>query len=403
MSKDKKDTWYKPRHKFIERLASPFFALHCSLKYNFKAKKVKLPKEACLILANHDAALDPVFIGLVVKKPIYFVSMDDLLASKFPGRLLKYWLNPIPKAKGIADIRCIKLMMKTLKEGQNVCLFPTGSRSYDGELCSLDPSISKLLKVLKVPVVFMNIIGNYGGDPRWGNKPRRGYMETKIRCIMSKDEIQSLSNEELYSKCIEYLNAGNEVIKPFKSKRSAEYIERILFRCPDCGTLNSIYSKGNYFECTHCGLKMEYTPNLTFNRINGNTNINNVREWYLDEASWIKSLDFTNSFELFKEEGVSLYDVERLKEKHCIYENAKVTCYSDHIHIEKDNESFELNFNEIDSSAIIGKNKCNFYQGEKTYQFIGNERFNAIKYVMIYFHYRNTIKNELSPNEYLGI
>ena len=46
--------------------------------------------------------------------------------------------------------------------------------------------------------------------------------------------------------------------------------------------------------------------------------------------------------------------------KHCLYEKVKVTCYSDHIHIEKDDESFELNFNEIDSSAIIGKNKCNF-------------------------------------------
>ena len=61
-----------------------------------------------------------------------------------------------------------------------------------------------------------------------------------------------------------------------------------------------------------------------------------------------------------------------------------------------------MSFEDISAVVVLGKNKLNIYYKDKVYQFKGSKRFNALKYVNIY--YRN--KNIAEGNEndtFLGL
>ena len=38
---------------------------------------------------------------------------------------------------------------------------------------------------------------------------------------------------------------------------------------------------------------------------------------------------------------------------------------------------------------MLGRNKCNIYYQDKLYQIKGNKRFNPVKYMNFYYHYKN--------------
>ena len=42
--------------------------------------------------------------------------------------------------------------------------------------------------------------------------------------------------------------------------------ERVLFRCPECGSINTITSSGNKFSCSSCKETWEYNSNLTITK-----------------------------------------------------------------------------------------------------------------------------------------
>ena len=59
-------------------------------------------------------------------------------------------------------------------------------------------------------------------------------------------------------------------------------------------------------------------------------------------------------------------------------------------------------FGEIDAVTVLGRNKLNVYHGGKIYQFKGDKRFNALKYVHIFHRYKNLQKGE-GNGKFLGL
>ena len=45
-------------------------------------------------------------------------------------------------------------------------------------------------------------------------------------------------------------------------------------------------------------------------------------------------------------------------------------------------------FDEISSSGVFGRNKMNFFIGTRVFQFLYDERFNAMKFVNLYYKYK---------------
>ena len=63
---------------------------------------------------------------------------------------------------------------------------------------------------------------------------------------------------------------------------------------------------------------------------------------------------------------------------------------------------YTFTFDQTDTVTVLGKNKINLYIGDKLYQFWGSERFNALRYVNIFYHYQNR-KEGITHGEFLGL
>ena len=61
-----------------------------------------------------------------------------------------------------------------------------------------------------------------------------------------------------------------------------------------------------------------------------------------------------------------------------------------------------LPFAEITGISVLGRNKLNVYLGEQLYQFKSDKRFNALKYVNIYYHSKNLGRGD-GDGKFLGL
>jgi len=145
---------------------------------------------------------------------------------------------PIPKSKSPPAPAAIKDVFRVLREKGAVGIFPEGNRTVSGGQWEMTEAIAKLAKAAKVPLVLYNLCGGYGTDPRWGHNIRKGRFHGYVRRILSPEEVKAMPLEELFAAICDGLKVDDTVSGVhFKSRRRAEYIERALYLCPQCGAL----------------------------------------------------------------------------------------------------------------------------------------------------------------------
>ena len=405
--KNKKDKKiYRFRHKLLSLLVSPFLKIYLRFKINFKAKNIKLPKGPLLVVSNHVTTYDQFYVPMVLPKPLYPVAMDDITSRKGSGNFVRWGFGTIPKLKGISDFQCVRTMIKYKNEGLNLMIYPEANRTYDGLTCYIDESTTKLIKSFKIPVVFLNIIGGYGVDPRWGKSFRKGYHTIKLRYIMPKEEVQSLSNEELQDKIKEYLTVDNYDPKyTYKGKDKAEYLERFLYTCPDCHSVSHLHTSGDDIYCDVCGYKERYKEDLTFDLIHGKNHVLRVDDWAKIDKKYITSINPTENLDevIFTDEHINVYQVYKTIPRELKIEDATLIGYKDRFVLKYGNTERVISFDEIVAACPVGKCRATFYLKENGYQIEGVQTLNAFKYVNLFYHHYNYKKGVVGMDEFLGI
>ena len=91
------------------------------------------------------------------------------------------------------------------------------------------------------------------------------------------------------------------------------------------------------------------------------------------------------------------------KRKEKLREGASIHLYGDKIIIDEGtSEELKFPFSEVTAGSVLGKNKANIYHDKRVYQLKGSERFNALKYVNIYYRYKNISRGETDV-KFLGL
>ena len=105
---------------------------------------------------------------------------------------------------------------------------------------------------------------------------------------------------------------------------------------------------------------------------------------------------------LFRDRA-NISEVIVYKRKNLLRKNADIALYGDRIVLDEATErELVIPFSEISAAACLGKNKLNVYHGKMIYQFKGSKRFNALKYVNLYFRYKNITRGE-ENDQFLGL
>lgn len=395
--------WCKKRHKIVTAIIRPIFKIHFKVKYNLSVKVFKNIDYPALILSNHVTSLDPFIVGSYFKQPLYYMASVDLFQHFFLGKLIKFLVNPIPKAKSKkSDLTAIKSCIKVAKENGTICIFPEGNRTVTGKLGNVDKSIAKLAKSLKLPIILFNICGGYGTEPRWGKGVRKGKMHCEIRKVLSYDEYKDLELDELYDIIIDNLSVNDlDYYDNYKSKKNAMYLERVLYVCPICGAFHSLKTKNTKIRCSNCGLEAIYKNDLTFNSDNENFKIKNVSEWYDCQLDIVKQMQYDDN-EIIYEDDANLM-MPRLYKSKKKMGHGKLKMYTDRFEFcsKSDNKCYIFEFDNIEAVTYLGKKKMNIYYKGDTYQVFDKVNSNFLKYVHMFYIQKN--KKEEKENNFFGV
>jgi len=155
-------------------------------------------------------------------------------------------------------------MIVNVKRGGWCVIFPEGGMNWDGKSLPVLPAVSKLIKVLNVPVVPVVIKGNYLAFPRWANKRRKCPITLHFSKPITFDkEMPDEDITDWVQKAIDN-NDNYTKVEWIKGKRPAEELTRLLWRCPECRALEGLQERnGNELVCTQCG--KEWDVNLHCN------------------------------------------------------------------------------------------------------------------------------------------
>ena len=124
-----------------------------------------------ILAMNHQSYLDPPLAGITCDRAIYFLARRTLLDVPLLGRVLPK-VNVIPVNQEGVDRSAIKAMIRVLKAGNGLLVFPEGSRTLDGNLQAAEPGLGLVIAKTLAPVVPMRIFGAHEALPREGGRLR---------------------------------------------------------------------------------------------------------------------------------------------------------------------------------------------------------------------------------------
>lgn len=402
---EKKKSWTKPRHRVITALIRPFLKPYCLLRYGITVEQFKNQGDRpYLILYNHQTGFDQFFVALAFRGPVYYLATEDIFSLGWVSKLLRWLVAPIPIRKQTTDINAVMNCIKVVREGGSLCIAPEGNRTYSGRTEYMSDSIASLAKKLKLPIALYRLEGGYGVQPRWSDVIRKGRMRGYVSQVIEPEEYADLKPRELFERIEKGLYVDEAVESGlFRHKKRAEYLERAIYVCPYCG-LSEWESQGHRARCRSCGRTVLYGEDKQITGEGFDFPFRFLGQWYDYQKQFVNSLDLRTmtGTPLFRDVA-NISEVIVYKKKKLLRKNAGVSLYADRIVLDEgEKEQLVIPFDEISAAACLGKNKLNINHGKMIYQFKDGKRFNALKYVNLYFRYKNITRGD-EHDQFLGL
>ena len=267
-------------------IVKPLLRIWLQKKFNLEAnipEEVKNLKPPFLILPNHQGFWDPFMAGIYLKQQIFYIASDAIFRSPFFGFLMNL-LGVIPKTKAQSDIDALKNIFMVKERGDVIGIFPEGRRTWDGATLPLVYSTSKLIRMLKVPVVAVVFKGGFFSQPRWGFHIQKGKVVMDYKILFTGDDLKTMKVDSIHKKLAEALSFNefeyqDKVLIEYKGRKPAEYLEQVLYTCPSCCSIGTMYSKDKSFSCKKCNYELEYNLLRKFESSKNKVVFDNIRDW----------------------------------------------------------------------------------------------------------------------------
>ena len=335
--------------------------------------------ESYIVLSNHQTGLDGIIIPYCFQRHLYGVMTDSFMSKGWVARMFQHQLGLIGKRKGAVDLKANMDMMRCVREGGSLLIFPEGNRSYAEFQFTMTDGFAKFVRFFKRPIVLFNFHGGTGVDPRFAKSRRKGPFYGEIKRILQPEEYASCSDEELYKVIQENLRVyDSDSGLLYKSNERAEYLERMLFVCPKCGKVETLYSKGNYIYCKECGLKVEYTEDLHLKSDDPDFKFTRLVDWYNYQIRFVKNYKVTDDI-IFNQGEAQLY-ISHPDKKRELVAKGKVELTAKTIKF----AGKTIDISEIEIASPINGNNFNFSTSTEDYLVKGDDRFNPLKYVLMF-------------------
>ncbi len=151
-----------------------------------------------LVASNHQSFLDPPLIGNLYQDEMVFLARKTLFRGFFKW-LYPRW-NAIPVDQDRPDMASLKTIIRRLKEGHRVLVFPEGARTLDGTLGEAAPGIGLIAAKSGAPIQPIRIEGARNALPRGSGRIRFARITVTIGppIRLTPEEIKAAVGKEGY-------------------------------------------------------------------------------------------------------------------------------------------------------------------------------------------------------------
>lgn len=269
----------------VIRIASVWDLLRTHFHCNRIGMEQLGKQEPCLVLMNHSSFIDlEIAEAVMYPRPLNIICTSD-------GFVGKEWLmrsvGCIPTNKFVTDVAMVKDMQYALKKlKSSVLMYPEASYSFDGTATPLPDTLGKCLKMLKVPVVMIRTYGAFSRDPLYNNlQVRKVNVSAEVKYLLSPEQIEKMTLEELNTYLHKEFTFDNfrwqqenriRIKEPFR----ADYLNRVLYKCPNCKEEQKMEGRGIRLTCHACGKEYELTEYGYLKAVNGETEFSHIPDWY---------------------------------------------------------------------------------------------------------------------------
>ncbi|NJD68507.1 MAG: 1-acyl-sn-glycerol-3-phosphate acyltransferase [Candidatus Methylomirabilota bacterium] len=141
-----------------------------------------------IVAANHVSYIDPIIIGIAVRRPVRFMAKKELFSSPLFGWLIRQ-LGAFPVNRDRTNLQAFKLAASSLAAGEIVAIFPEGTRGDGVKLRPAKPGIGLIAARTGAPVIptFHQGTGKVFPKGAWFPRPYRIAIKFGAPCQFTEE------------------------------------------------------------------------------------------------------------------------------------------------------------------------------------------------------------------------
>lgn len=112
-------------YRFVRAVVSVWVKLAYRVEYHGRENEPS--QGGMIVFSNHTSLADVLLTACAVKQSLYFVAKSDLESNRFMSWLFR-WCNVVPIKRGESDMAALRRTCEIIKEGNNVGIYPEGTR-----------------------------------------------------------------------------------------------------------------------------------------------------------------------------------------------------------------------------------------------------------------------------------
>lgn len=166
-----------------------------------------------MMAANHESFLDPPLIGIAHPENVTYLARKTLFKGFFKWLYTKW--DAIPVDQENPDMTGLKKIIKALKDGKKVVMFPEGARTLDGELGPALPGVGLIVAKSQATVQPMRIFGAREALPRGSAKMQMAQIDVVVGdpLYFTKEDLKQYKGKEGYQQIAEKIMTAIADIK----------------------------------------------------------------------------------------------------------------------------------------------------------------------------------------------
>jgi len=371
--------WWFLRAFLIPGLAKKY---HVEPIYDDEIKKQFLAdKGPKFIVYNHQSRFDYISDALLAypERMNFVIGYNEFYRKKF--HVIFNLVHAVPKKNFTSDLLFARNIYNLIKQNATMIFSPEGMSSITGHNQPIVPKTGKFLKRYKVPVYCISQQGGFLSSPKVCNEDRIGKIVSKMTLLLSKEDLERLSEEEIQERVNEAIwtddyewNKKEQIQYKHKGELCKNY-EDLMYRCPKCGAELEMEAHDNIIRCKKCGCGTISDDTYTMHPLTKDSIVPESPSIWVDEERKIEYQRIKSDPNYSFEENVTIGCLPKykfLKHNKTTHECGKGKVTIDHsgFHFvgERDNKpySFDLTYEDIHTLVVI--TDCTFFglyvQGE---------------------------------------